>query len=144
MSFRLLKSAVRLAHGIENKDLSLKMHEMCYAILENILKDKPKAILPHEKQEVIKLDPNVDTDVYGNKWPNNQEVMFCRVGKKLDAVKSYKERTGRSLMDSKRIIEYYCSAELVANLAENGASPADIQWEKDRYKDAKLALTGKR
>ena len=144
MSFRLLKSAVRLAHGIENKDLSLKMHEMCYAILENILKDKPKAILPHEKQEVIKLDPNVDTDVYGNQWPNNQEVMLCRQGKKLDAVKSYKERTGRSLMDSKRIIEYYCNAELVANLKDRGVDHTQIQYENDRYEDAKFNLTGKR
>ena len=122
MSFRLLKSAVRLAHGIENKDLSLKMHEMCYAILENILKDKPKAILPHEKQE----------------------VMLCRQGKKLDAVKSYKERTGRSLMDSKRIIEYYCNAELVANLKDRGVDHTQIQYENDRYEDAKFNLTGKR
>ena len=48
----------------------------------------------------------------GGVWLNAEEIAFVNDGRKLPAVKSYKNRTGCSLMEGKNAVEDYMEATL--------------------------------
>lgn len=70
-----------------------------------------------EIQEIAKLIFNdlfigngyMNTVKYGKvERPNSEEIRTAKTSGKLEAVKMYKERTSRGLMESKKIIESVC------------------------------------
>jgi ribosomal protein L7/L12 len=88
----------RLAVGMQYTSLAIEK-DLIEAFRAEVEKKPAKPVKEQPKRVYLNYIPVPS--------PDAKEVLNCREGQKLEAVKSYKGRTGLSLLDSKRIIEAY-------------------------------------
>ena len=74
----------------------------CISRVDDKRSKKELATILRRELEIDLQDVGVHSD---NMKVTPREISLANSGKKLEAVKSYKNRTGRSLLESKRAIE---------------------------------------